>query len=284
MYANHHTHTEYCDGKASAAAMAAEASRLGMRVLGFSSHAPLPFRTEWTMDWANLDAYAATIRSLAAEYAPKDMDVLLGLEIDYIDGLCGPADGRFASLGLDFSIGSVHHVRPPALGDDPLATVDGAQEGFDALIAQGYGGDALGLAEDYYRAVGLCVKAGGFDILGHFDLVRKNNPAQTRFREDHRRYRDAAMEAAEALRGTGVIVEINTGGMARGKTRSPYPEQWILRELRAIDVPVCVNSDAHDTAHLSAFREAGVEAARAAGYRELTIVRRGRRETVPLDA
>jgi histidinol-phosphatase (PHP family) len=205
------------------------------------------------------------------------MEILLGLEIDYIEGLCGPADRRFASLNLDYSIGSVHHLRPEALGDEgvgdePLATVDGPQEGFDALIARGYAGDGLAMAEDYYRTLADCVRQGGFDILAHFDLVRKNNPGQSRFSETDARYRAAAMAAVDALEGSGIIVEINTGGMARGKTSSPYPEGWILKEMKARNIEVCVNSDAHDPGHLLAHRDAGLKAALEAGYGELCII------------
>jgi len=282
MLANHHTHCEFCDGKISARNMARFALEAGFKVLGFSSHAPLPFATRWTMDAARLPEYAATVRDLGKRHAPE-MDVLLGLEIDYIDGMCGPADGRFDSAGLDYSIGSVHHVAPPALGENPLSTVDGQQEGFDALIAQGYLGDSLALVEDYYRALAACIDAGGFDILGHFDLVRKNNPGQSRFREDGRRYRDAAMQAAGKLKGDAIIVEINTGGMARGKTDSPYPAAWILKELRARGVPVCVNADAHESRHLTAFRDAGLAAAAEAGYDRLLVITGAGREYVPLE-
>lgn len=261
--------------------MADAAMDLGFKVLGFSSHAPLPFATDWTMNRADLPAYVETIRAIGRKHAPG-MEVLLGLEIDYIAGLCGPADGRFDAFGLDYSIGSVHHVAPASLGDDPLSTVDGPQEGYDALIARGYGGDGLALAEDYYAALATCVKVGGFDILGHFDLIRKNNFRGSRFRLDVPRYRDAVMGAVDALEGSGIIVEINTGGMARGKTDSPYPEIWILRELRARDVAVCVNSDAHSPAHLLACQEAGLESAMAAGYRELVAITRAGRISIPI--
>lgn len=282
MLANHHTHCEFCDGKTSARNMARAASESGFKVLGFSSHAPLPFSTAWTMDTARLPGYAAEIRELGKRYAPG-MEILLGLEVDFIEGMCGPADGRFDGVGLDYRIGSVHHVAPPALGENPLSTVDGQQHGFDALIARGYGGDGLALARDYYRTLALCIDAGGFDIVGHFDLIRKNNPGQSRFREDTPAYREAAMMAVDRLKGDEFIVEINTGGMARGKTDSPYPASWILRELRARGVPVCVNADAHETRHLLACREAGLAAAREAGYGELTVIAAGGRKRVPLE-
>jgi len=108
--------------------------------------------------------------------------------------------------------------------------------------------------------------------LAHFDLIRKNNRGQSRFREDSARYRDAAMAAVEEVARAGVIVEINTGGLARGKTDSPYPALWILKELRARNVPACLNADAHAPAHLAAHRDDGLKAAAEAGYRKLAAI------------
>lgn len=280
MKANLHTHGEFCDGKIAMRIMAALAKEAGYGVLGFSSHAPLPFATEWTMEPDRFNEYLATVRDLAARHGPQ-LDILAGLEIDYIEGMCGPADDRFPDL--DYRIGSVHHVAPAALGQGALSTVDGKQENFDALIARGYGGDGLALAEDYFSAVAACIDAKGFDILGHLDLLRKNNPGQSRFREDHPRYRDAVMRAVSRLKGEEIIVEINTGGMARGRTDSPYPELWILKELRARGVPVCVNADAHEGGHLTRCREAGLALAREAGYGELTVLTSKGRVRSPIE-
>jgi len=261
--------------------MAEAAYAAGFSILGFSSHAPLPFETEWTMDPDRMADYVRTVRGLGEAYHGR-MEILLGLEIDYIEGICGPSDGRFDGLGLDYAIGSIHHVRPPRLGQDTLSTVDDGQDSFDALIAQGYNNDTDALVEDYYQAATACIKAGGFDIFAHFDLIRKNNPNMSRFREDTQRYKAAAMTAVEALAGTGIIVEINTGGMARGKLPTPYPTAWILRELRVRNVEICLNSDAHASAHLLACRDAGLQAAAEAGYDSLTIITTKGRERVPL--
>lgn len=280
MPANYHTHCDFCDGRASATAMAAAALGAGYDALGFSSHAPLPFRTGWNMEAARLPEYLRTVRELGRAYEGR-MAVLAGLEVDFIAGLCGPADGRFAGLGLDYALGSVHYVLPagaPPPSADALDargeptfgfTVDEPEADFAAHLETFYGGDAEALVEDYYAAVAECVRAGGFDIMGHLDLVRKNNRGQAYFREDTPRYREAAMWAVEAIAGSGVVVEINTGGMARGKTDSPYPAAWILKELRARGVEACVCADAHEPGHLSAYREAGLRVAAEAGYDRL---------------
>lgn len=296
MLTNYHTHCDFCDGKASAATMASAAKEAGFSILGFSSHAPLPFSNGCNMDLGRLPEYIDTVRSLARHHAPG-MTVLAGLEIDYIEGLCGATDGRFAPFGLDYALGSAHYVRPRGVEPQGFATaepkgfapaepqgfaVDEPQADFDAHLASVYGGDAEALVDDYYAAVAAMARAGGFDMLGHLDLVRKNNGGQRWFSETSERYRAAAMKAVEAIAGTGIIVEINTGGMARGKTDSPYPAVWILRELRARGVEVCINADAHAPGHLSAYRDAGVRAARDAGYETLTILTKEGRRSVPV--
>jgi histidinol-phosphatase (PHP family) len=286
MLTNLHTHCTFCDGDDSAADMAEAAFLAGFHIMGFSSHAPLPYKNSWTINPDQLHDYTATIRALQQAYHGR-MELLLGLEIDHIAGTCGPADGRFKDLGLDYTIGSVHHVQPPNVQppehiDQSVMTIDGPQDDFDRLINQGYAGDTGLLVEDYYKAVGECIAAGGFDILGHLDLIRKNNPAMSRFREDTPHYRSAVMPVVDALRGSGIIVEINTGGMARGKTSDPYPSLWILRELRARHVEICINADAHRREHLSMHRDAALQAAASAGYERMVIISRTGRSWVPL--
>jgi histidinol-phosphatase (PHP family) len=273
--------------------MADAAREAGFSILGFSSHAPLPFRTEWNMDIEALPAYIETIRGLASVHAPA-MRVLAGLEIDYIAGYYGPSDGRFKSAGLDYTIGSVHYVTPEG-APRPSATsfddkgeptfgfgVDEGEPEFTTHFKRFYHGDGDAMMRDYWTALTRCIREGGFDILGHFDLLRKNNGNQSLFREDSAEYRAGAMAAVDALAGSGIIVEINTGGMARGKTDSPYPALWILKELKARDVAICIDADAHAPGHLLAHREAAVRLASDAGYGKLTVIGPDGRFEVPL--
>jgi histidinol-phosphatase (PHP family) len=294
MLTNYHTHSEYCDGTATAGTMAEAARAAGFSILGFSSHAPLPFRTDWTMDIEALPSYLDTIRELAVSHAPA-MRVLAGLEIDYIEGYCGPSDGRFKAAGLDYTIGSVHYVSPEGAPRPSVNSFDkngeptfgfGVDEGetdFTAHFERFYHGDGDSMMLDYWAALARCIRDGGFDILGHFDLVRKNNRNQSLFSEDSEDYRAAAMAAVDALAGSGIIVEINTGGMARGKTDSPYPALWILKELKARRVDICINADAHAPEHLLAHREAAVRLAKDAGYGTLTAIGPEGRFAIPLD-
>jgi histidinol-phosphatase (PHP family) len=90
------------------------------------------------------------------------------------------------------------------------------------------------------------------------------------------------MEALEAAARAGVVLEINTGGLSRGKTDSFYPSAWILKEARRLGIPITINADAHTAAGIDAMFSEAADAARAAGYREKRVLLGGRWQDVPL--
>ena len=56
---NYHGHTLYCDGRASMDDFLRFAVAEHFSSFGFSSHAPLPFSTAWTMEWDRMEDYLA---------------------------------------------------------------------------------------------------------------------------------------------------------------------------------------------------------------------------------
>jgi histidinol-phosphatase (PHP family) len=280
MRANYHTHCEFCDGHATAAVMAQAASDKGYSVLGFSSHSPLPFYSEGNMEIGRMGEYKAEIQRLGREWRDKGLEILLGLEIEYVPGVSSPRDELFANAGLDFSIGSVHWVELPGSGSFP---VDLGSDVFEADLERFAGPKeeaGMALYAEYYRRMGLLIESGGFDILGHFDLVKKNNDSGTDgtgrwFDELSRGYLDAALGAAEALKGKDIVVEINVGGMSRGKVKTPYPSLLILRELYSLGVRITFSADAHAPEHLGVNLDAARSLAAAAGYDSIAVLTKG---------
>jgi histidinol-phosphatase (PHP family) len=272
--ANYHTHCDFCDGRVTAAEMAAAAAAKGYRVLGFSSHSPLPFPNEGNMEASRLGEYCAEIRRLGREWKDRGLEVLLGLEIEWVEGLSSPRDRLFREAGLDYSIGSLHFVDLPGPG---RFAVDLGLEEF-GRSASAFAGDDFGRSvyRDYYERLGALVEGGGFDILGHFDLVKKNNGEGRWFDESSRGYLGAALGAASLLRGKDIVVEINVGGMSRGKVKTPYPSLPILRELRALRVRITFSADAHAPEHLGVNLDSARELARAAGYDSIAVLSEGR--------
>ena len=66
---NYHSHSLYCDGRANMEDFIRFALSEGFTSYGFSSHAPLPFPTAWTMEWDCMDDYLTEFRRLEAKYA-----------------------------------------------------------------------------------------------------------------------------------------------------------------------------------------------------------------------
>lgn len=81
---NYHSHSLYCDGRANMEDFIRFALSEGFTSYGFSSHAPLPFSTAWTMEWDAMDDYLAEFHRLKAKYTGQ-IELYIGLEIDYLN-------------------------------------------------------------------------------------------------------------------------------------------------------------------------------------------------------
>jgi histidinol-phosphatase (PHP family) len=252
-----HTHCDFCDGAADIETMCRAAHGRGLASIGFSSHAPLPANplippTSWHMASDRLEAYAAAVRSAAARWAGR-LEVYLGLEIDFIAGVGGPADRRWQSLGLDYAIASVHYLVPP--NGAPPFTVDGSAAEFAAGVRTGFGGDGEAAAAAYWAALRAMAEAGGFDVVGHLDLVKKHNADGAWFDPAGDSYRTAALAALDAVAAAGLVVEANVGGMNRGFLAEPYPSPELMAACRARGIRMAVYADAHRPEHLGTDNE-----------------------------
>ena len=49
ILSNYHSHSTFCDGRSSMEEFVKFAIAKGVKRYGFSSHAPIPFETPWTM-------------------------------------------------------------------------------------------------------------------------------------------------------------------------------------------------------------------------------------------
>ncbi len=258
-----HVHTTWCDGKSPAADMARAALENGFVSLGFSSHAPQTFDPPCCVAPEKEEAYRAEILSLRREYADK-FPVYLGTERDLYS--CA-APGAY-----DYFIASVHYFMTP---DGRWTAIDGAPEPLKSYVDAECGGDGLEMARRYFALLRDYVLDARPPVIGHFDLVRKNNFRLRLYDEDGDAYRRMALDALRPLAETGALLEVNTGAMARGYLTTPYPAPFLLREWRAWGGKVTVASDCHNARFLDAYYDDAEALLRAAGYR--SAVRLGRR-------
>ena len=71
------------------------------------------------------------------------------------------------------------------------------------------------------------------------------------------------------------LLEINTGGMARGYRDAPYPALFLLREWRSMGGQIILTSDSHSTDTLLYGYDDAEALAKAAGF-DRTVLLTGR--------
>lgn len=263
MKTNYHTHSHFCDGKGDPRDYVKEAIDRGFTALGFSSHAPIKEDSEWTMKDEDIQDYLSTINSLKEEFRDR-ITIYTGMEIDYY-----PDENRFDKFKcccLDYSIGSVHMVKPE--GSEVYYSVDESASLFESVLTNVFK-TMKDFTRAYYSAVRGMIHQGGFTILGHIDLIRKFNMDNRFFSEQEPWYISEVIETLDLLKGRNIIVEMNTGAMSRGVQDRPYPSEWILRECLKRNIKICLNSDAHAPENIDYYFNESLEIIKRSGYKRL---------------
>jgi histidinol-phosphatase (PHP family) len=141
------------------------------------------------------------------------------------------------------------------------------------MIAEDFGGDARKLVEKYYDAVCKMVGEGGFDILGHPDIVRKYNKDNVYFDTGSKWYMQCIVTLADIIAADkSFVVEVNTGGMNRGCTTDCYPSLEFLKLLHERQVSVTITGDAHKIAHLGGHYDVARYEIIKAGYESCVVL------------
>ena len=257
---NAHTHSRWCDGLDAIPDMVEAARALGFVSLGFSSHARQGFDPAYSMAPDAQAGYFAELRALQGE--PGLPRLWAGLELD---ALAHPDCRREAFAHADYVIGSAHYLCE-SYGGAPVA-VDGDPVLLRRYVDEVYHGDGLAMARDYFAIEVKALLRDRPQIIGHFDLLRKYAARLSLFDEADPAYRRLSLSALERAFPCGGVLEINTGGMARGYLATPYPTLELLCAWRELGGSITLTSDCHDRRYLAhAFPQAAA-LARQAGFR-----------------
>lgn len=265
---NVHTHTTFSDGSNSAEEMVLGAMRLGFHTLGFSDHGHAAY-DRCGMSLHQEAAYREEIRRLQQLYAGRIL-ILLGYEHDWLS----PAD--FSEY--EYAIESVHFV--PMEGG--VFCVDRSRSVLEDAIQQHFAGDPYRMCQAYFRTVCESCEHTRADILGHMDLVMKFNEGRDLFDDGDPRYLNAALEAADCAADSGLLVEINTGAIARGYRTEPYPGRAMLKRLHERSARILLSSDCHNAKHLNHAFETAAAVARSCGFKTAWMYRGEQVEEYPL--
>ena len=266
MLLNHHTHSNYSDGNSHPEEYIRPAISLGFEFLGFTEHSPLPFDNGFSFKLAKKEEYLDLFRNLKSTYEGQ-IELALGMEFDFIPGISENFKHYREAFNLDYSIGSVHLVGKELLEnlwfiDGPLAEI------YDEGLKKFYGGDIRKAVTTYYNQVNEMLQTQEFEIIGHLDKIKMHNRGRY-FNEEDGWYISLVAETLQLIKEKGTIVEINTRGIYKKRSDTTYPGPDILKELARLNIPVMVNSDAHQPHELNGAREIALELARDCGIREM---------------
>ena len=237
---NYHSHCIFCDGRSSMEEFVRFAIAKGVKKYGFSSHAPLPFDTFWNMRPDDLPEYKAEFFRLKEKYAGQ-IELYIGLEIDYIHDLFSTREAFYSTDDLDYLIGSVHYLDPLPTGG--FMSVDGSFDKFHHGLTTIYDGDVQSVVSRFFEVSRAMVEKGGFRIVGHVDKITLNASKCDGFSIRDSQYINGIGDLFTLIKEKEMIVEINTKSlMGKGFT---YPDIQFFPLLRELQIPVTVNSDCH---------------------------------------
>lgn len=270
-YFSYHTHSTYCDGKGDPEEYIKEGINLGMRAIGFSSHAPLNESVHWAMKSFNVQSYLDEVSRLKEEYK-SDIEVYLSLELDYIPGITKSFTSWKDSAGLDYTIGSVHLVKGDS--NDEFWFLDGPDTNYSEGIQKLFHDNVEKAVTAYYNQVIEMVETQKPDVLGHIDKVKMNNKGRF-FEESEEWYLSLLNKTLDALEKSDCIVEVNTRGIYKKKSDKLFPDDYFLIECYKRDIPVTIGTDAHQPSELLSHFDETRKKLKQIGFKQVSVFHKG---------
>ena len=179
----------------------------------------------------------------------QDVELRLGIEIDFVPGQEERMDHDATALPYDYVIGSVHRVDNEEVDHPDHLEIYEKWETYD-------------LYEAYYRNVREAALCGRFEILGHPDLIKI-------FRKfPDRDITPMLEETADAIAESGIVVDVNAAGL-RKPIGEIYPSKDFLQMLHRRGVQIILSSDAHAADQVAAGYDKNLKLVHDVGYREV---------------
>lgn len=276
---NLHQHTIFSDGKELPKKYAEQASKLGMKVIGFSEHSPLPFSNNFSLKEESIDEYIRQTDWLKEKYKDR-LAIYRALEMDYIPGMSEDFDFWRKKCKVDYLIGSVHLVKPDKI--DELWFTDGPDyQVYDKGISDFFEGDIKKAVKHFFCQTNEMIETQKFEIIGHFDKIKMHN--QNRFFTDAEKwYRNLIDETVWHIKEKNLIVEINTRGLYKKRSNELFPDGYALQRVKELNIPIVISSDAHQPSELMTMFAYAENHLWEIGFKELMFFNSGNWESRPL--
>lgn len=228
----------------------------------------------------NMTDYLDEIDRLKKKYKGQ-IEIYVGLEIDYLDETYNASIPYFRELPLDYRIGSIHFLPiSPVLLEQNMVCIDGSFREYAHAVNRHFEGDIRQLVKRFYDSTLQMIEAGGIDIIGHLDKIYMNGYKFEDFSFDAGWYREPFFTCLDRIAEKGLMVEVNTKNLR--KKQELYPHVQYLTQLQQRNIPVMVNSDCHYPDLVNDGRDEAFALLKEAGFRTTRELVKGQWEDVPL--
>lgn len=268
MLIDYHTHNERCGHAEGCLREYVEmAIKYGLSEIGLSDHMPVihipgeRLLPGLAMEINELEGYVKEVLELKQEYK-KDIAVKLGLEADYVKGFEEKTEKLLSTYPFDYVIGSVHFLNEWDISDSRQL------EGWKQKSADN-------VYSEYYNAVSEAALTGLFDIVGHFDVIKKFGfrPEKSMETEIERTLR--------VLKKCDMVMELNVSGLHLD-FKETYPAPEIIKKAVDFGISFTVGSDAHKPEHVHRSIEEGRKRLSELGVKELITFEKRKKIVIPL--
>jgi len=257
MIVDLHNHTSLCNhAEGTIDEYIEEAIKNKTKYFGFSDHAPMEFDPKYRMKFSQMKAYEKDVLDAKKKYEGK-IDILLGYEVDYLDGYM---DKRVLDVDVDYLIGSVHFID---------------KWGFDnpEFIGKYEEMDIDEIWQKYFNSIEDMANSNLFDIVGHLDLIKvfKFLP--------NKEITQIAKKALEAIKEADMVVELNAAGF-RKPIGEAYPSMELLESIYTLDIPITFASDAHKPDQVGLNSQKIIKMAKDIGYEKCAVFKNRKRQLI----
>lgn len=279
-WTNYHSHTNYCDGSSQPDRYIEEAIKNNLPAYGFSSHAPVNFPTNWCIPDKSIDNYLSEIQRIK-ELNKDEIEVYLGLEIDFIPEIAGRSKHILSDISLDYFISSIHFV--DTFEDGTPWNIDTSYELFSNGLEKIFNNNIRKAATRFFELTRQMIIEEQPDIIGHIDKIKMFNVKGNYFRESEKWYTEQVDLTINTLKEYNTIVEINTRGYYRYGQADLYPGEKILKKLVKANIPLMINSDAHKPDEIIMGMPYAAKILKKFGVKSIYVLRSGKWREFPFD-
>ena len=263
MKIDYHVHTPLCNHAGGVmTSFVRQAVDIGFREICFLDH--LTFRDAdpgLTMAPEEVPLYFHAVQRLKYQYR-STIKVKAGLEVDFDPVYADRMQKIIETFSFDVIGCSVHY-----LGDFDIVTSGSAWRNGEGDTDTVYG--------RYFDQLEKVLDYPFFDMLCHFDLVKKFN------RKPTGAFDTRWHTVLQKVKDKGITLEINTSGFEH-PVKEPYPSPDILKQCRRLDIPVTVGSDSHAPKHIGRHYGRAKAMLVDAGYKTLNTFTHRKAEPIPI--